>query len=372
MRTGTILTCFALVVLMSSVGMSQNAVRESFDYPVGSVLDGLGTAGNGWGGPWQFYTQGNNPPVPDSPVDSSQFVVNDFDYDNIPYEIPHVGNSISATIANANTEIRYSRWLAQRWPDQAGTSYWISAAMQLHEVNTTSIWAFVSFYDSVTATSNGEGTALGKGWGDNVFSFGSGAPGANEKSVYGWDVGSVWLVGRVVMSGDAGNEQFYMWVNPDPSVEPDTALADVRHGGGLNNGFTRIAVHFGDYGGLAGLKFDVDEVRVGTSWGDVSSPLTTAIDRPETQRPELFALPQNYPNPFNPSTNISYTLEKQDKVRLTVYDIRGREVAVLVDGVQAAGEHVVSFSGTGLASGIYFYRLETPKGVLVNKMALVK
>jgi len=59
-------------------------------------------------------------------------------------------------------------------------------------------------------------------------------------------------------------------------------------------------------------------------------------------------LAQNYPNPFNPTTNISYTLKSDGKVRLTVYDLLGREVAFLVDAVQNAGSYTVTFSGSAL------------------------
>jgi hypothetical protein len=88
--------------------------------------------------------------------------------------------------------------------------------------------------------------------------------------------------------------------------------------------------------------------------------------------PVVYSLSQNYPNPFNPSTAIQYALKSSGKVRLSVYDVMGREVAVLVDGVQNAGRHEVTFSGAILASGIYFYKLQTTDAVTTKKMALVK
>ena len=85
-----------------------------------------------------------------------------------------------------------------------------------------------------------------------------------------------------------------------------------------------------------------------------------------------FGLAQNYPNPFNPTTTIPYTLARTEKVRLAVYDLMGKEVAVLVDGIQSAGSHEAQFTATNLTSGIYFYKLETSDQVLVKKMTLVK
>lgn len=88
--------------------------------------------------------------------------------------------------------------------------------------------------------------------------------------------------------------------------------------------------------------------------------------------PEGYALEQNYPNPFQRATTIRYTLPQPGKVRLVVYDLLGREVARLVDREVPAGAHAVRFEPTGLASGLYFYRLETPEGALVRTMTLMK
>jgi hypothetical protein len=104
----------------------------------------------------------------------------------------------------------------------------------------------------------------------------------------------------------------------------------------------------------------------------LGSDIVTAVEENPAPVAERFSLAQNYPNPFNPTTNISYTLKSNGKVRLSVYDLMGREVAVLVDGVQSGGPHEITFSGAGLASGIYFYRLKTADAVLTKKMALIK
>jgi len=89
--------------------------------------------------------------------------------------------------------------------------------------------------------------------------------------------------------------------------------------------------------------------------------------------PKEFALAQNYPNPFNPTTTISFTLAEDGHVSLKVFDMLGREVQTVVDGNLKAGElHNAVFDASGLSSGIYFYRLETTKNSLVNKMMLLK
>lgn len=74
--------------------------------------------------------------------------------------------------------------------------------------------------------------------------------------------------------------------------------------------------------------------------------------------PSAFRLDANYPNPFNPSTSISFELPEATHARLTVHDLLGREVAVLVDALRPAGRHTVIFDAADLPSGIYLYRLE--------------
>ena len=81
----------------------------------------------------------------------------------------------------------------------------------------------------------------------------------------------------------------------------------------------------------------------------------------------------NYPNPFNPTTAISFTLPAETSVRLTVYDLLGRQVRVLVDGAAlSSGTHNVRFEAGDLASGTYLYRLETPTQTITKRMLLVK
>jgi hypothetical protein len=74
--------------------------------------------------------------------------------------------------------------------------------------------------------------------------------------------------------------------------------------------------------------------------------------------PESYSLEQNYPNPFNPSTMIQYQLTTESKVSLTVYDAVGRVVTKLVDDIQEAGVQTSQWNAEGLASGVYFYKLE--------------
>jgi len=100
------------------------------------------------------------------------------------------------------------------------------------------------------------------------------------------------------------------------------------------------------------------------------TPLTDVSD--ETETVKNFALSQNYPNPFNPGTIISYTLQKMSEVKISVYDLLGNEVAILVDDMKPAGTHTVQFDGLNLGCGIYFYKLQSEGIVISKKMALIK
>jgi hypothetical protein len=85
-----------------------------------------------------------------------------------------------------------------------------------------------------------------------------------------------------------------------------------------------------------------------------------------------YSLSQNYPNPFNPSTTIEYQLPKSSLVRLTVYDLIVREVAVLVNDRKDAGVYDVRFDASALASGVYFYRLTAGSFAQARKLILVR
>lgn len=85
-----------------------------------------------------------------------------------------------------------------------------------------------------------------------------------------------------------------------------------------------------------------------------------------------FELEQNYPNPFNPTTTIRFDVPEASKVSLFVYDMLGRRVASLVDGVVSAGNHTATFDARTLPSGAYIYRLETPEGTFTKTMLLLK
>ena len=120
-------------------------------------------------------------------------------------------------------------------------------------------------------------------------------------------------------------------------------------------------------------KGEDDVVKRALAWVNP----TPGVPGGEPPVPSKFTLSQNYPNPFNPSTTIKVELAKASHVSLTVYDILGREVSVLVNERRDAGVHEVKFDGSNLPSGVYFYRLlarpltDTQAGIYVETRKLV-
>ena len=86
----------------------------------------------------------------------------------------------------------------------------------------------------------------------------------------------------------------------------------------------------------------------------------------------LYSLSQNYPNPFNPSTTIKYSINNRSSVILKIYDLLGKEVSVLVNKRQSAGNHEVLFNAKDLPSGVYFYRITTENISITKKMLLLE
>lgn len=116
-------------------------------------------------------------------------------------------------------------------------------------------------------------------------------------------------------------------------------------------------LYFCNYGN--GKIFQLTDTTVGINFNSSIIPTST----------QLF---QNYPNPFNPATKINFTLNNNSFVKLSIFDLQGREIQILVSENINAGDYYYSFNGQSLTSGIYFYRLETNGMSLSRRMVLLK
>ena len=115
------------------------------------------------------------------------------------------------------------------------------------------------------------------------------------------------------------------------------------------------------------LKILADTVRANCNRGFI-----IGVNENYSRVPDEYSLKQNYPNPFNPKTIISYTLPKSAFVVLTIYDILGRELQIPVNEKQSAGTYNFVWDGTGLPSGVYFYKIKTGSFEQTKKMVLLK
>lgn len=143
-----------------------------------------------------------------------------------------------------------------------------------------------------------------------------------------------------------------------------------------------LSIDNGESWAYIGLRYSsIKSLAVGNSylfagtkdgiWRRPLSQIITGIDK-EEKLPDIFSLSQNYPNPFNPTTTIGYSLQKESKIILEVFDMLGRHVATLVDEIKPAGNYNVTFNASGLSSGMYVYRLMTGNQIFTRKMLLSK
>lgn len=168
-------------------------------------------------------------------------------------------------------------------------------------------------------------------------------------------------------------------VNASSIAEEDTILCDMWRLNTTDSTVTRCAdlpvalaqaagaVLDGEFYIFGGMKAD----------GTLSNAVYKYIEgetrvQKTDQKPDACCLYPNYPNPFNPSTTIRYTIPKAGRVNLSIFDLQGRQVQILVNQYQSSGNHSVSFNGSGFTSGEYFYKLETEGHTQINKMLLIK
>ncbi len=140
------------------------------------------------------------------------------------------------------------------------------------------------------------------------------------------------------------------FVYQDPGV-PDTCIVQIQIIGPVGG-----SVHAGSY-------YLVDDIALGG---------TAGVERDPGTAPLKASLEQNYPNPFNPKTNVRFGIADGGCVSLRVYDVLGREVSTLVNEEKAPGRYEVTFDAGSLASGMYYYRLQSGSYVETKTMVVVK
>jgi hypothetical protein len=171
-----------------------------------------------------------------------------------------------------------------------------------------------------------------------------------------------------------------VYVNVFALTSVDTKIIAGTYGGGVyistNNGTNWTAVNTGlndaYVNAFAVIGSNLFAGMESGIWRRPISEMLTGIEDKPKKLPTSFILCQNYPNPFNPSTTIKYAIPKQEHVILKVYDMLGKEVALLVNENKESGEYDINFNASKLASGIYFYRITAGEFTETKKLILLK
>jgi hypothetical protein len=125
-----------------------------------------------------------------------------------------------------------------------------------------------------------------------------------------------------------------------------------------------------------GLKYywrvQAKNVEGSSSWSESNYTLTDVKSLKGSEIPSEYSISQNYPNPFNPATKINFALPQRSLTKLTIYDLLGREVQMLINKELEAGYHEIQFDAINFPSGVYYYRIQSGDFLQTKKMILIK
>ena len=230
------------------------------------------------------------------------------------------------------------------------------------------------------------------GWGNTSKSeYTYGSNGLIETRIYyGWDGNDWYITGRTTFTYDT-NDNLTEEIGDSYSDGVYIPYSRQIRNYDTNNNLTlwgfqnwnatysrwddqyRSTYTYNEYNQHTGYLYETWGGSFWTPYSKTEYEYSTATETEETaELASNYKLFSNYPNPFNPSTNISFSLPVNSEVLLTVHNALGEKVAVLANGEKPAGEYKYTFDGSGLASGMYFYKLETDGFVEVKKMILLK
>lgn len=219
---------------------------------------------------------------------------------------------------------------------------------------------------------------------------------------YQYDGGEDWLITKKINSIESGDSLVFYLIKQSAlgPFPPDSLLIKVSTTDSLKSSFTNLLLNINIAGIPIGIQvwyritlpltqFSGENIYIAFQHKDVNghgcaidsvvvfNPNSIGISKNGNTLPEKPFLHQNYPNPFNPATNIKFQIAKSSFVRLSIYDILGREVAVLVNEKLKAGIYkfrfsVDNFKNSYFSSGIYFYRIKLEDYSAVKSMILIK
>jgi hypothetical protein len=276
---------------------------------------------------------------------------------------PSTGNSVSM---NTNGQDVY-----KSFTPVTGGSVYLSFLMKVDSVKTGDYFIALSassaqtnYFSRLHIKSSGAGFLLG------ISKLNEVAGGSKYgTSVFNLNTTYLVVVKYEFLTGATTNDQIsvFAFASSLPTTEPGTqeistytnALADAAD-------FGFVTLRQGSSSSAPYLV--IDGIRVGTSWPGTITEMTTVL----SLVPSATELMQNYPNPFNPTTSIRFALPSAQNAMVKIFDLLGRKIATIAEGIYSAGIHEVSWNGSTLASGTYFYMLETENHREIKRMVLLK
>lgn len=249
--------------------------------------------------------------------------------------------------------------------------------------------------DSKGAVWVGTDGGLFKFEGSNATNFNvsnAGLPGNYIFSVYPDPLGNIWFLSynfRDYYSGyvikfDGLNFSKYEIPGDAYSYNIKTVAVDEKGNVWAGHSYNGIFRYYGSSWSQIGSKIGIKKIRIdknGNKWiayGDGGFSIynefgiVSAVKGETVSVPKEYSLTQNYPNPFNPATNISYSIPEAQNVKLTVYDMLGKEVSTLVDEYKSAGTYRVNFNASHLPSGVYIYTIQAGEFRDSKKLVILK
>jgi hypothetical protein len=336
--------------------------REQFRYGVGSAVQGLGTAGTQWAGPWrEGFGGGGSTLVQQGSLSNGSKLATE-------------GNHVLLN-HNTATKVRPERDFTQFYEDN-GAEYWLSFLADFSStVNTNVAFLFLTNYRDFTGD-NAQRLGIGKGFNTpNIGMLGKSA--AIVNSTVPISGGIKWYLAKIQLTGDSQPDTVWLWVNQNPEVIPDESAPTLKiTTTALNNGFQGVMLKAESDPAVA-TQFKVDEIRFGKTFESVapikSDNVVTGIENRLDEHRSLY----NYPNPFKGETTIAFELEEPGHTTLIVMDMHGREVKTLLDKPLSAGKHelvwsVTSSTGSEVASGMYVYKLINNSKLISRRLVMVR
>lgn len=293
---------------------------------------------NGWEGAW-FFNDNSSP---------TASIVEGYSYLGLD-----CGTAVQITNGNIG------RMFYDALPDEAGKVYWMSILIKPSSENTAR-WAGFQLLNKTGDQLTG--CMVGLTWG--ATNWGGYLDKETVSDVFADIENPTLIVTRVDMSGDESSEEVHFWVNPDVTAsELNVEEATFEGTTNLSAGFNTIAVCC-----ASGVNMTYDNVVVGSSWSEVN--LYSEAGIPKTLTPAL-AL-ECTPSVASTTATLRYHLSADQKVKISLYSLLGKEAAVLLNAEQTAGSQEVTFSTNGLCDGVYVCKLQAGTEVATTQIIIKK